>query len=171
MNTEDDPIETMEDIAGLTCYTPEHDRIMQVRLEVVKNVYYGLDFTPSYHGSGSVEVKKGLYKDFGIWNDKDRRSGNNDFPFSVAVPKKIALKGYTEPDLTDGGYQHPLANSFVFDLANQVGRKHETFTSCWDSPRNGDNLRFGFKNQQDGEKFIELIKDYQLENKGWGKAF
>ncbi len=161
MNTEDDPIEQqMEDITGLMAYTPEHDKIMQIRLEVVKNVYCGTSRTPYSNGSGSVEAKEGGFMDYGIW---DKRYGN--YIFSVAVPKEIGLAGYEKPD--HEGYVHPIRNEKIAELAEKAtGQKQsETkfegeslFTTVVDSPRNGDNCRFGFKELEHAEKFIQLIE-------------
>ena len=161
MNTEDDPIEKMEDITGLMAYTPEHDRIMQIRLEVVKNVYCGTSRTPHSHGSGSVEAKEGGFIDYGIWNNEKY----DDYTFSVAVPKEIGLAGYEKPDYE--GYVHPIRNEKIATLAEKAtGQKQsETkwageslFTTVVDSPRNGDNCRFGFKKLEHAEKFIALIE-------------
>ncbi len=143
------------DISGLTQYTPEHDHIMNQTLIVVKNVYFGQDITPYDHGIFSVKVEGG-FKGSDIWNH-----GNEIFPFSVAVPQEFALKGWTNPDWTDGGYQHPLANDQFSQIAQivtkQEGRK---FGCVWDNPRNHNNLRFGFEIQKDAEKFIILINGY-----------
>ncbi len=142
----------LQDITGLLAYTPEHDKIMNVQLEVVKNVYCGKSRTPYSHGSGSIEAEEGGFFDYGIWRG---------FDFSVAVPKEIGLKGYESPD--HEGYVHPIQNEELHKLAEQAtgqnNRSTVNFQSVVDSPRNKDNCRFGFRNQEDAEKFIGLIEE------------
>lgn len=146
----------LQDITGLLAYTPEHDKIMNIQLEVVKNVYCGKSRTPYSHGSGSIEAKEGGFFDYGIWKG---------FIFSVAVPKEIGLKGYMTPD--HEGYAHPITNDEIHRLAEQATGQQPNvkfevdllFQTVVDSPRNKDNCRFGFRNQEDAEKFIGLIEE------------
>lgn len=144
----------LQDITGLMAYTPEHDKIMNTQLEVVKNVYCGKSRTPYSHGSGSIKAEGG-FMDYGIWEG---------FIFSVAVPKEIGLKGYMNPD--HEGYVHPIRNDKIRKLAVEAsGDEAESimvegmFTTVVDSPRHKDNCRFGFKEQQHAEKFIGLIEE------------
>ena len=149
----------IHDIKGLTKYTKPHDDIMNLELVVVENVHCGLDYTP--YDNGSAELVDGkaedkLYLDYGIWKKQNVK-------YSVSVPSLISLSGWSTPDLSDGGYQHPKTNDHIRTLARQVTEK---FAVIWDNPRNGNSLRFGFLNPQDAEAFIDLVKQEYKQKLG-----
>lgn len=134
------------DVSGLMHYTPEHDRIMRMHMQVVKNVNAGHDRTPYDNtGRGNYDDVIG-YKAYGFWEEH---------PYSVSIAEKYALKKWTEPDMSDGGYQHPIQHPVFEEIASSISHPHN---ACWDNPRNGNGLRFAFKTEQEAVKFIELIK-------------
>ena len=130
------------DLSGLVKYSKEHDKVSSAEMVVVKNVNCGKDI------------------------DKDGKAGykfwEDEFSFSVVVPSSVALVDWTKPDMTDGGYQHPLSNDNLEDIAISVaGKRDKDFDVVWNNPRNGEGLRYGFVKLDDAKKFIvELAKNY-----------
>ena len=135
----------------------KYDTIMKKTFVVVKNVCCGLNSAEFDHHSGKFED--------GSWRDYDLYT-KNDLKYSIAVPEKICFKGFDEPDLTDGGYQHPLSEDWIDDVAKKATNngsrygKNQQYDATWDRPNTSGkrNLRYYFKTEKQAEKFIKLME-------------
>jgi len=149
----------MLDVSRLIAYSKEHDRIHSVQMEVVKNINCGKDFDED-------GISKGRYS---FW-DGGSKYRPNAFTYSVSIPASVALTGYTTPDMSDGGYQHPISASGLDDMAASAsnGKREENYAAVWDSPRHGSGLRYGFTKLSYARKFIkELRKNFEVLKDGY----